>query len=381
MTRAQLAIAAPPPFLRNDFEQLLERVHTLGRDVIAPAAVEVDRDARFPAEAIEALRGERLFSAYVPRELGGFGLEFADIARIAEALGRYCGATALAFATHQAQVACLVHHGLSTNFFRDYLRELAARQYLLTGATAGDAGSSSAGAGDAFVLENDFQLVPYGEMADGVLVADRQFVLVRKADCVLARTSSWDTLGLRGACSPAFRLKAIVRDAQVLPQPYAHVDTRSLHPASFILLASAWLGLACDALDRARLAVKAEARATPGRLPLSATRLAEAELVLGQMKCAVAATLEAYRKVLLESEDAPPPAFSVGVNNLKLTTSQQVVDVVLRALQVCGLSGFRNDSKLTLGRHLRDATGAALLVNNDRVLAANATMHVGLREA
>ena len=43
MTR--LAIAAPPPFLRNDVDQLLERVHAIGREVIAPAAVEVDRDA------------------------------------------------------------------------------------------------------------------------------------------------------------------------------------------------------------------------------------------------------------------------------------------------------------------------------------------------
>src|SRR5688572_6954609 len=290
MTRAQLAIAAPPPFLRNDFEQLLERVHALGREVIAPAAVEVDRDARFPVEAIEALRAERLLSAYVPRELGGFGLEFGDVARLAEVIGRYCSATAFAFATHQAQVACLVPHGLATHFFRDYLRELAARQYLLTGASAGDGGAPGESGPEPFVLENDFPLVPFGEMADGVLVADRRFVLVRRADCVLIRASSWDTLGLRGACSPAFRLKAIARGIQVLPQPYAHVEARTLHPAGAILLAHAWLGLACDALDRARLAVKAEARATPGRLPLSATRLAEAELVLGLMKCSVGST-------------------------------------------------------------------------------------------
>ena len=379
MTR--LAIAAPPPFLRNDVDQLLERVHAIGREVIAPAAVEVDRDARFPTEALEALRTERLLSAYVPRELGGFGLEFADVARLAEALGRYCGATAHAFAVHQAQVACLVHHGLAGNFFRDYLRELAARQYLLTGASAGEGGGAVQAPGDPFVLENDFPLVPHGELADGILVADRQFVLVRRADYILGRASSWDTLGLRGACSPAFHLKAIVREAQVLPQPYAHVHARTQHPAGFILLAAAWLGLACDALDRARTAVKAEARATPGRLPLAATRLAEAELVLGQMKCAVGSTLEAYRKVLLEDDATPPPAFSVGVNNMKLTCAQQVVDVAMRALLICGLAGYRNDSKLTLGRHLRDATGAALLVNNDSILAANATMHVGLREA
>jgi len=47
---------------------------------------------------------------------------------------------------------------------------------------------------------------------------------------------------------------------------------------------------------------------------------------------------------------------------------------------ICGIQGYRNDSKLTLGRHLRDAMGASLMVNNDRILGQNATMHVGLRE-
>ena len=45
------------PKASKDFDALLERVHALGREVIAPAAGAVDRDARFPHEAFEALRG------------------------------------------------------------------------------------------------------------------------------------------------------------------------------------------------------------------------------------------------------------------------------------------------------------------------------------
>jgi acyl-CoA dehydrogenase len=73
--------------------------------------------------------------------------------------------------------------------------------------------------------------------------------------------------------------------------------------------------------------------------------------------------------------------FVVRVNNLKLSASQMVLDIVTRAMVICGIQGYRNDSKLTLGRHLRDAMGASLMVNNDRILGQNATMHVGLREA
>ena len=63
-----------------------------------------------------------------------------------------------------------------------------------------------------------------------------------------------------------------------------------------------------------------------------------------------------------------------------LTASELVVDVVHKAMLICGIQGYRNDSKVSLGRHLRDATGAALMVNNDRILLQNATMHVAIRE-
>jgi len=72
--------------------------------------------------------------------------------------------------------------------------------------------------------------------------------------------------------------------------------------------------------------------------------------------------------------------FVIRVNNLKLNASQLVLDVVSRAMVICGIAGYRNDSRLTLGRHLRDATGAGLMVNNDRILGQNATMQVAIRE-
>jgi acyl-CoA dehydrogenase len=40
---------------------------------------------------------------------------------------------------------------------------------------------------------------------------------------------------------------------------------------------------------------------------------------------------------------------------------------------VCGMAGYRNDSAYTLGRLLRDAHGAAVMVNNDRIIANTAS--------
>jgi acyl-CoA dehydrogenase len=404
---AQLAIAGAPAAEESPgrdesagFEALLQRVHALGRDVIAPVAEAVDRDARFPQEAFDGLRAEKLLSCYVPVEFGGMGLDVTQVSRLCEALGRYCASTAMIFAMHQIQVACVVHHGLETPFFRDYVREMVRRQALLASATTelgigGDVRSSLCAArvvDDHFILEKQAPVISYGESADAILVtcrksedaakSDQVLVLVRKEDALLRRLSEWNTLGFRGTCSPGFELKSIGRAEQIFPLPYAQIHGRTQHPFAHIVWASLWTGLAADALSRARTAVKAEARKNPGVTPISATRLAEADIVLNTMRSTLQATLGEYH-ALLQSDDPEAFsgfAFSIRVNNLKLTASQLVIDIVMRAMLICGIQGYRNDSKLSLGRHLRDATGAALMVNNDRILGQNATMQVALRE-
>ena len=50
---------------------LVAAARRIATEVAAPNAVAVDKDARFPAEAVEALGEERAFSALVPTELGG----------------------------------------------------------------------------------------------------------------------------------------------------------------------------------------------------------------------------------------------------------------------------------------------------------------------
>ncbi|MDQ1535479.1 MAG: acyl-CoA dehydrogenase, partial [Actinomycetota bacterium] len=114
-----------------DFAPLASRVAI---EVAAPLADEVDRDARFPAEAFEALRAERLLSVLVPAELGGADASVGEIAEMTRILSAACSSTGLIFATHQVQVACLVRHG-RTATLRAFLAELAERQLLLATAT------------------------------------------------------------------------------------------------------------------------------------------------------------------------------------------------------------------------------------------------------
>jgi acyl-CoA dehydrogenase len=382
------------------FERLLQKAHTLGREVLSPHADAVDRDARFPREAIDALRQARLLSAYVPREYGGMGLNIVQVGRLCEAFGQYCGSTAMIYAMHKIQVACVVHHAQHSAYFRAYLRQLVEEQRLMASATTevgtgGDLRSSICAvevAGDAFRLTKKAPVISYGEAADDILVTcrrapeaaagDQVHVMVRRGEYTAEPLSGWDTLGFRGTCSSGFTLTARGRAEQILPTPFSDILAQTMHPYSHVVWSSLWAGIAGDAVNRARAFVRAEARKTPGETPLSALRLAEVDGVLQEMRHNVASHAREYLELL---ERAQPEVFSnfgfaIRTNNLKISSSQQIVDVVGRALLICGISGYRNDSKYTLGRHLRDAYGAALMVNNDRIMKLNATMLLAHRE-
>jgi len=378
----------------------LNRVHDIGREIIATAAPEVDRDARFPHEAIAALKEQKLLSAYVPVEYGGMGLSIADLSRICEALGQYCASTAMIFAMHQIQVGCIVHHALSSVFFQNYARELVRHQYLLASATTelgigGDVRSSLCAVnvdGDTFTLEKQAPVISYGAHADGILVTcrrsadapknDQVQVLVRKDDYRLKELSGWDTLGFRGTCSSGFTLTSQGRAEQILPVPYAGIHSQTMHPFSHTVWASLWLGIAVDAVSRARATVRAEARKNPGTPPPSALRLAEVDTVLFSMRAGVQQAVADYHRLLQDgnSDAFGNFNFAIRINNLKLTSSHLLIDIVGKAMQICGIAGYRNDSKTSVSRHLRDAYGAALMVNNDRILGQSATMQIVQRE-
>jgi acyl-CoA dehydrogenase len=393
-----MSILRPHPAARPDFSTILAGVHQAGREVMEPASHDVDAAARFPRESIDALRELQLLSAYVPTELGGLGLDITELSKICEALAHYCASTAMIFAMHQIQVACIVHHARDSAYFQDYLRDLVANQWLIASATTelgvgGDLRSSICAVeleGTRFKLTKKAPVISYGAFADQILVTSRRSADAPASDQVatlvtrpqLEPISGWDTLGFRGTCSNGFVLTAEGGVEQILPTPFDDVLSQTMHPFSHIVWSSLWLGIANDAVGRARAYVRAEARKNPQLPPASSMRLAEVDVVLYGMRNNVHATAVDYARMLQEGDvDAFRGfGFATRTNNLKLSSSTLIVDIVSKAMIICGISGYRNDSKFALGRHLRDAYGAALMVNNDRILGHNATMLLALRE-
>jgi acyl-CoA dehydrogenase len=392
-------VAFRPPGLTPQGEALLATADRVGREHAAPAADNVDRDARFPREALDALRSEGLLGSLVPARYGGKDCSYADVAAMCAALGQYCSSAAMVFAMHQIQVACVVEHGQGTSHFDDFLREIAVAGRLIASATSeigtgGDVRSSVCAIeadGEKFSIEKNAPVISYGEYVDDILVtarrspdsatSDQVLVHVERPNLTLQPTSTWDTLGMRGTCSIGFLLRATGSLDQVLPLSYAEISGRTMLPVSHITWAALWLGMAEAALQRAHTFVRTAARKTPGSVPPGARHLTDAHATIERTRALVGAAVTQYE----DAKDHPDKAMSMGLalqmNDLKLSVSIDACTIVQTALNICGIAGYRNDSEYSVTRLLRDVHSAALMVHNDRIIEHNASLLCAVKDA
>lgn len=372
----------------------LERARRVAVEVAAGHADAVDREARFPRETVAALAAERLLGVMVPRPLGGEGTTLAEVAEIAHLLGRHCGATAMVFAMHQIQVACLVRHGLHTPFHRAVLARLAAEQLLLASATSeagsgGDLRSSQCAverSGERIRLAKNATVISYGEQAEGILVTarrapdappgDQVLLSLQRGDYRLERTTGWDALGMRGTRSEGFWLHADAPADRVLPDPFGEIAERTMVPVTHLLWSALWAGIASAAVARARGFLRAAARRRPGDTPPGATRLVEAVSRLQAVRAAIA---DATRR--WETASGPVPmALALELNNLKTRCSYECLTAALDALQITGIAGYRNDGPWSVARPLRDLLSAPIMINNDRITAHSASLVLAVKD-
>jgi acyl-CoA dehydrogenase len=238
--------------------------------------------------------------------------------------------------------------------------------------------------GDEYELVKKAPVISYGEHADAFLItarrapdaapSDQVLVLARRSEATLEATSGWDALGFRGTCSLGFTLSAKGSKEQILPVEYAQISSQTMLPVSHIVWSSLWSGIATDAVGRARTFVRGEARKKPGVVPPGALRTAEASSSLQAMRSNIAECVSEYERKLDDPEGLSGLGFAIRMNNLKVASSEAVVDIVGQAMLIAGMAGYKVDSPLSLGRHLRDAYGAMLMINNDRIGAATASM-------
>ncbi|MGH6681617.1 MAG: acyl-CoA dehydrogenase family protein [Bradyrhizobium sp.] len=364
-------------------------------------AEDVDRKGRFPRAAIDAAREQKLLGMQIPVALGGGGASIFDVTDICYALGRACASTAMIFAMHQTKVACLVKHGTGSAYHEALMRRVAAEQLLLASSTTegqngGNIRSSAAaveGDDEAISLVRNATVISYGAEADGIVTiarrtkdsasSDQVLLAVTKENYTLERNLGWETLGMRGTCSAGFELKIDGPASMIFPEPYERIHAQTMTPVAHLCWSSAWAGVAAAAVERAQRFIRKAARGAGGQMPPGAAHYTAARMALARLRAMITATLDAYAGHEYDERALASLDFQSSINLLKVQASELAVETVMNAMRACGLAGYRNDGEFSVGRHLRDALSAPLMINNDRVLAniATATLMSGVPAA
>ncbi|MEM7112788.1 MAG: acyl-CoA dehydrogenase family protein [Chloroflexota bacterium] len=329
-------------------DQWLTLIHELGAK-FAEREIEHDRDDSFVSQNYAYLKAFGLFGAFVPRELGGGGLSFAEMANLLRTIAHYSPATALASSMHQHLVGVNVWKYKNGKGAADMLKNVAIKQPILisTGAKDWLESNGSMEKVDGGYLVSGYKYfasqsaigniavtsAPYEDPEAGWQVL--HFTVPMDAEGVSV-IENWQTLGMRGTGSHTIKFdKVFVPEAKIaLRRPrgeYAPVWNAVLTVAMPLIM-SVYVGIAEKAAELAIERVKTQAE----QRPYVAAAVAEMNNVL---KTAVIVWEDMLR---LNNNFGFAPIDQNGHEILtrKTIVANACVNVVAKAMEIIGGQGF-----------------------------------------
>ena len=158
--------------LPEEYEALRESVRALADKKIQPFAQDVDANARFPQEALDALQSAGLAAPHVPEEFGGQGADALAVVIVIEEVARVCASSSLIPAVNKLGSVPLILGGNKEQNKR-WLTQLAQGKgfsYCLSESEAGsDAASMKTRAvrsGDGWVLNGSKKWISHAGVSE-----------------------------------------------------------------------------------------------------------------------------------------------------------------------------------------------------------------------
>lgn len=247
---------------------LAATIDALARD-FARRAAEHDENDRFVEENFRALRERKVFSAAVPRELGGGGVSHREMCAALRTLARACSSTALSLSMHQHLVAAQVWNHRHGKPGKALLEKVAAGELVLISTGANDWLSS---AGTVEKVEGGFRVTARKIFASGcpmgsLLITSApwedpkegwqvlHFPVPLSAEGVRIE-EDWRALGMRGTGSHTVHLTNVfVPEAAVglrRPRGTFHPVWSVVLTVAMPLITSVYVGIAEQAATLAR---------------------------------------------------------------------------------------------------------------------------------
>jgi alkylation response protein AidB-like acyl-CoA dehydrogenase len=346
-------------------------VRELAQGVALPLAAEVDRDHRFPEEAVGAAAEAGLLGVLIPREYGGMGLDALAFTLCIDELARACASTSVIVDVHTSVGSEPILLFGTEEQKRKWLPRLASGELLgafaLTEPAAGsDAASLQATArrnGDGYVLNGTKVFITnigragvyivFARTGPGARAAGVSAFLVPAESGGVRVGQVFKKMGLNG--SPTGEL---VLEDVVIPMANRlggegegfRVAMRALDSGRIGISGQA-LGIGQAAVDEATAVLKGRPREQGDEFTLAdmATRLESARML-------------AYNAAWLCSSGRP---FTRQASMAKLHCTDTTMQVALDALQLAGEEGAFSGSPFE--RHVRDAKALQIYEGSNQV--------------
>jgi len=359
---------------------------TVPLDAIRTFAMEVDREARFPTEAIAVLRESGLLGLGLPAAYGGPGGSPREVVAVVEQVAAACASTGMVYTMHlvAAQTLLAGTRDPGDGIKGATVRAMAAGEHLSTLAYS-ERGSRShfwaqvsrAVADEVGVIhiDADKSWVTSAGHAQSYVTAtgavgmsgplETELYLVESDSPGVETLGAFDGLGMRGNSSSP----VAYRDVRV------GTDRRIGEPGSgFGLMMSAtlpWFVLcgAATSVGIAGASIAAGAEHVAGaRFAHLGSSLADIPGVRARLAEAKIRYLQA-RALLYEvaaQVEAGAPEAQLGVLALKAAAAEMAIDVTDEIMRACGGAAFSRH--LGIERHFRDARASSVMAPTTEVL-------------
>jgi len=146
--------------LNEEQQMMRDMVRKLAQNEIAPRAVEIDREHRFPRENIKKMGELGLMGVPIPEEYGGAGCDYLSYIITIEEISRACASTGVILAVHTSVGTFPILYFGTEEQKQKYVPKLASGEYIGAFAlTEPNAGSDPANLGTTAKLEGDHYIV------------------------------------------------------------------------------------------------------------------------------------------------------------------------------------------------------------------------------
>jgi alkylation response protein AidB-like acyl-CoA dehydrogenase len=364
-------------------EAAVSQARDIADQVLAPAAAQNDKAARFSTEAIDALGGAGLLGLMLSTEIGGSGLGPRTFAHVTATLAEADASVAMVYVMHALGTATIAaaRPGAAV---APTLQEIATGRHLSTLAFS-EAGSRSHfwapvsrarrnGAGVRLTAKKSFvtsagyaQSYVVSSLApEGTGPTDSTLYLIPCGAAGLSVAGRWDGLGLRANASAPI----ILEDCEIPSGLQITEDEAGFQTMVNVVLPLFNLGTAAVALGLCHAAVAATT------LHLKTARFEHLGLTLGESLPTLRAQLatmqvdtdglSARLDDLIDHLERPRDSTLLRVLETKASAGDVAINVTSAAMRVCGGAAF--SKHVSVERLFRDAHAGAVMAPTSDVL-------------